>query len=43
VSSPADLNGRSRTLEELRRVIRRIENVRATRPVPEPIERLVGG
>jgi uncharacterized protein YprB with RNaseH-like and TPR domain len=43
VSSPADLSGRARTLEELRRVIRRIENVRATRPAPEPIEKLVGG
>ena len=43
MSSPADLNGRSRTLEDLRRVIRRIENVRATRPAPEPIERVVGG
>jgi uncharacterized protein YprB with RNaseH-like and TPR domain len=43
VSSPADLSGRARTLEELRRVIRRIENVRATRPASEPIEKLVGG
>ena len=43
MSSPADLSGRASTLEDLRRVIRRIENARPSRPAPEPIERLVGG
>jgi uncharacterized protein YprB with RNaseH-like and TPR domain len=41
VSSPADV--RARTLDELRRVIRRIESVRAARPAPEPVETIVGG
>ncbi|MGH7355676.1 MAG: ribonuclease H-like domain-containing protein [Candidatus Rokuibacteriota bacterium] len=31
------------TLEELRRVIRRIESRRPPRPAPEPVERVVGG
>jgi len=43
VSSPADLNTRGSTLDELRRVIRRIENARPPRPAPQPIEQLVGG
>ena len=43
MSSHADLNGRTTTLEDLRRVIRRIESRRPARPAPEPIESLVGG
>jgi hypothetical protein len=31
------------SLEDLRRIIRRIENRRPARPAPEPIERVVGG
>jgi uncharacterized protein len=42
VSSPADANGRS-TLDELRRIIRRIETARPPRPAPEPVEHVVGG
>lgn len=43
MTSPADLSGRAGTLDDLRRVIRRIESVCPARPAPEPIERLVGG
>lgn len=31
------------TLDELRRIIRRIEHARRPRPAPEPVERVVGG
>jgi hypothetical protein len=45
VSSPAD--GRAaagpEVLEELRRIVRRLEAARPPRPAPEPVERLVGG
>lgn len=43
MSSPADAAGRSSTLDDLRRVIRRIEGRRRPRPAPEPVEDLVGG
>ena len=41
MSSPAD--ARAGTLDELRRVIRRIESARPPRPAPEPVEAIVGG
>jgi uncharacterized protein len=43
VSSPADASSRSGTLDELRRIIRRIESRRPPRPAPEPVEQVVGG
>jgi len=42
VSSPAEPHGRT-TLDELRRIIRRIEASRPPRPAPEPVEHVVGG
>jgi uncharacterized protein YprB with RNaseH-like and TPR domain len=42
VSSPAELRGRG-SVDELRRIIRRIEASRPARPAPEPVERVVGG
>ncbi len=42
MNSPADGGARA-TLDELRRVIRRIEHARPPQPAPEPIERVVGG
>ncbi len=36
-------DSRSGTLEELRRIVRRIEQVRPPRPAPEPVEKIVGG
>jgi uncharacterized protein len=38
-----DQNGRTGTLEELRRVIRRIETARPFRVAPEPPEKVLGG
>ncbi|OLE37222.1 MAG: hypothetical protein AUG00_08850 [Candidatus Rokubacteria bacterium 13_1_20CM_2_70_7] len=38
-----DHAARAGTLDELRRIIRRIENSRPPRPAPEPVERIVGG
>lgn len=43
MSSPADAPGHSQTLDELRRIIRRIEAKRPPRPAPEPVEEIVGG
>jgi uncharacterized protein YprB with RNaseH-like and TPR domain len=43
VPSPADPGGRAGTLDELRRVIRRIEGTRAFRVAPEPPEAVLGG
>src|SRR5262245_41302321 len=43
VSSPADVGDRASTLDDLRRIIRRIEGRRPPRPAPEAIEQLVGG
>src|SRR5262245_2166998 len=43
VSSPADVGDRASTLDDLRRIIRRIEGRRQPRPAPEAIEQLVGG
>jgi uncharacterized protein YprB with RNaseH-like and TPR domain len=42
VSSPADLTRQS-TVEDLRRIIRRIEQARPFRPAAEPVEQAVGG
>jgi uncharacterized protein YprB with RNaseH-like and TPR domain len=42
VSSPADASRQS-TLEDLRRVIRRIERARPFRAAPEPVEQVLGG
>lgn len=38
-----DGTSRSEVLEDLRRIIRRIERSRPPRPAPEPVERLLGG
>jgi hypothetical protein len=43
VFSPADPGARAGTLEELRRVIRRIESARPFRVAPEPPETVLGG
>jgi len=43
VLSPADPRGRAGTLDELRRVIRRIESARPFRVAPEPPETALGG
>jgi len=43
VRSPADPAGRAGTLDELRRVIRRIEGARPFRTAPEPAETVLGG
>lgn len=41
--SPTDVRGRAGTLDELRRVIRRIEGARPFRLAPEPAETVLGG
>lgn len=38
-----DASARADALEDLRRIIRRIETARPPRPAPEPVERLLGG
>ena len=43
MSSPADPGARAGTVEELRRVIRRIEGARPFRMAPEPPEAVLGG
>jgi hypothetical protein len=43
VFSPADPGGRAGTLDDLRRVIRRIEGARPFRVAPEPPETVLGG
>ncbi|MGH7388495.1 MAG: ribonuclease H-like domain-containing protein [Candidatus Rokuibacteriota bacterium] len=43
MSSPADATARASTLDDLRRVIRRIEGRRPPRPAPEAVEQVVGG
>jgi uncharacterized protein YprB with RNaseH-like and TPR domain len=43
VSSPTESGGRAGTLDDLRRVIRRIEGARPFRTVPEPPETVLGG
>jgi uncharacterized protein YprB with RNaseH-like and TPR domain len=43
VSSPADAGTRAGTLDDLRRVIRRIESARPFRLAPEPPEAVLGG
>lgn len=43
MNSPAEASTRSGTLDELRRIIRRIEARHPPRPVPEPVEQVVGG
>jgi uncharacterized protein YprB with RNaseH-like and TPR domain len=43
VFSPADPGARAGTLDELRRVIRRIEGARPVRVAPEPAETVLGG
>ncbi len=42
MSSPAEPHGRG-TVDELRRIIRRIEASRPPRPAPDPVEQVVGG
>lgn len=41
-AAPASAS-RQGTLEELRRIVRRVEHSRPPRPAPEPVERVVGG
>jgi uncharacterized protein YprB with RNaseH-like and TPR domain len=43
VPSPADAQSRANALDDLRRIIRRIEGARPARPAPEPVESIVGG
>jgi uncharacterized protein YprB with RNaseH-like and TPR domain len=43
VCSPTEVASRAGTLDDLRRIIRRIEGARPPRPAPEPIEQVVGG
>ena len=43
MSSPTDATTRAGTLDDLRRVIRRIENARPFRTAPEPPETVLGG
>lgn len=43
MSSPTDSGPRSGTLDDLRRVIRRIENKRPPRAAPQPAEAVLGG
>lgn len=43
MSSPADAADRAGTLDDLRRIIRRIEARRPPRPAPEAVEQVVGG
>jgi uncharacterized protein YprB with RNaseH-like and TPR domain len=43
VNSPTETSSRSGTLDELRRIIRRIETRHPPRPAPDPVEQVVGG
>lgn len=43
MNSPTEAASRSGTLDELRRIIRRIETRHPPRPAPEPVEQVVGG
>jgi uncharacterized protein YprB with RNaseH-like and TPR domain len=43
VNSPAEAASRGGTLDDLRRIIRRIETRHPPRPSPEPVEQVVGG
>jgi uncharacterized protein YprB with RNaseH-like and TPR domain len=43
VNSPAEASSRNGTLDDLRRIIRRIESRHPPRPAPEPVEQVVGG